>query len=110
MPSDEYEISLKYRLMGGRPYTPLHYDPTTRDWYSNSYSAWNTNRYGYYSRLDIMLQQRFNFKRLNLVVFWDIINILNRENPFEYVYLEDGSKIMGLQYTTMPIGGMILEF
>ena len=110
MPSDEFEISLKYRLMGGRPYTPLHYDPTTRDWYSNSDSPWNTSRYGYYSRLDLMLLQRFHFKGLNLVVFWDIINILNRENPFEYVYLEDGSKLMGLQYTTMPIGGMILEF
>jgi hypothetical protein len=57
-----------------------------------------------------MIQQRFNFKKVNLVAFWDIINILNRPNPNEYVYLEDGSKVMSWQYTTMPIGGMILEF
>ena len=110
MPSDEYEISIKYRYMGGRPFTLKHFDPTTRDWYSNSDDAWNTERYGNYNRLDIMIQQRFNFKKVNLVAFWDIINILNRPNPNEYVYIEDGSKVMSWQYTTMPIGGMILEF
>ena len=110
MPSDEYEISVKYRYMGGRPFTPRHYDHTTRNWYTNSDDAWNTKRYGNYSRIDIMLQQRFHFERINLVAFWDIINILNRKNPFEYVYLDDGTKMMGWQYTTMPIGGMILEF
>jgi len=110
MPSDEYEISLKYRFTGGRPYTPKTYDHLTRDWYTNSDVPWNTERYGYYSRIDLMLQQRFHFEKVNLVAFWDIINILNRKNPYEYVYLDDGTKIMGWQYTTMPIGGMILEF
>jgi hypothetical protein len=38
------------------------------------------------------------------------MNILNRKNPYEYMYLDDGTKIMSWQYTTFPVGGMILEF
>ena len=110
MPSDEFEISLKYRYMGGRPYTPKHYDPTIREWYSNSTDEWNTERYGNYSRFDLMIQQRFNYEKVNLVAFWNIKNVANRKNQHEYVYLEDGSKEMNWQYTTMPIGGFILEF
>ena len=110
MPSDEYEISLKYRYMGGQPYTPQHYDHNIREWYTNSDDRWNTERYGDYRRVDLMLKQRFYYKKLNLVVFWDIMNIFNRKNPYEYLYLEDGEKIMSWQYTTFPVGGMILEF
>ena len=110
MPSDEYQISLKYRYMGGQPYTPKHYDHNIREWYTNANDEWNTERHGHYSRIDLMLQQRFHYEKVNLVVFWDIMNILNRKNPYEYVYLDDGTKIMGWQYTTFPVGGMILEF
>ncbi len=110
MPSDEYEISIKYRYMGGRPYTPKQYDHYTRSWFVLSDDPWNTERYGAYMRLDIMLQQRFNYKKMNLVAFWDIANVFNRQNPWEYIYLDDGTKVMSWQYTTMPIGGMILEF
>jgi len=110
MPSDEYEISIKYRYMGGRPYTPKRYDPTIREWYSNSTDEWNTERYDHYSRFDLMIQQRFNFEKVNLVAFWNIMNVANRKNEHEYVYLEDGSKEMNWQYTTMPVGGFILEF
>lgn len=110
MPSDEYEISIKYRYMGGRPYTPEHYDHHTRSWYVLSDDPWNTERYDAYMRFDIMLKQRFNFKKMNLVTFWDIANVFNRQNPWEYIYLDDGTKVMSWQYTTMPIGGMILEF
>lgn len=110
MPSDEYEISMKFRYMGGRPFTPKQYDHTIRSWFVNSNSSWNTERYEPYLRLDLMFQQRFNFKKMNLVAFWDFINVFNRKNPWEYTYLDDGKKIMSWQYTTMPVGGMILEF
>ena len=96
--------------MGGQPYTPKHYDHNIREWYTNANDEWNTERYGHYIRIDLMLQQRFHYEKVNLVVFWDIMNILNRKNPYEYVYLDDGTKIMGWQYKTFPVGGMILEF
>jgi len=110
MPSDENQISLKYRYMGGQPYTPKHYDHNIREWYTNADDEWNTERYGHYIRVDLMLQQRFHYEKVNLVAFWDIMNIFNRKNPYEYMYLDDGTKIMSWQYTTFPVGGMILEF
>jgi len=110
MPSDEFEISFKFRYMGGRPFTPKTYDHTVRDWYVESSQSWNTARYEPYFRLDLMLQQRFYFKRVNMVVFWDFLNILNINNPWEYIYLADGTKEMYWQYKTMPVGGVIIEF
>jgi outer membrane receptor protein involved in Fe transport len=109
-PADEYEIGVKLRYMGGRPFTPESYDHIIRDWYVNSNDAWNTERYNEYIRFDILLQQRFNFKKMNLVAFWDIMNVFNRDNPWETVYLEDGTTEMAWQYKTFPVGGIILKF
>ena len=109
-PADEYEIGIKLRYMGGRPYTPKTYDHNIREWYVNSTDAWNTERYDHYIRFDILLQQRFNFNKMNLVTFWDIMNVFNRNNPWETVYLEDGSTDMAWQFKTFPVGGVILEF
>ncbi|MBC8175241.1 MAG: TonB-dependent receptor [Candidatus Marinimicrobia bacterium] len=109
-PADEYEIGIKFRYMGGRPYTPKTYDHNIREWYVNSTDAWNTSRYDNYIRFDILLQQRFNFNKMNLVVFWDIMNVFNRDNPWETVYLKNGSTEMAWQFKTFPVGGIILEF
>ena len=110
MPSDEYEISIKFRYMGGRPYTEKNYDPTIRKWYVASSQPWNTKRYNSYLRLDLMLQKRYYFKKVNMVTFWDFINILDKNNPWEYMYLDDGRRKMAWQFRTMPIGGIIIEF
>jgi len=110
MPSDEFEISFKFRYMGGRPYSPQNYDHMIRQWYVESSQPWNTARYEPYIRLDLMLQQRFYFKRVNMVAFWDFLNILNINNSWEYIYLVDGKKEMYWQYKTMPVGGVIIEF
>lgn len=109
-PADEYEIGVKFRYMGGRPYTPKTYDHRLREWFVNSTDSWNTARYDDYIRFDILLQQRFNYEKVNLIAFWDIINVFNRNNPWETVYLKDGSTDIAWQFKTFPVGGIILEF
>lgn len=109
-PSDEFEISFRLRYAGGKPFTPRTYDHNYRRWYVNSANDWNTERMGDYLRFDIMLLQRFYLERMNLVAFWDIMNVLNRDNPWEYVYKENGTKTTALQFKTFPIGGITLEF
>ena len=47
---------------------------------------------------------------MNMVAFWDIMNVFNRDNPWATVYKEDGSTDMAWQYKTFPVGGIILEF
>ena len=108
MPSDILEISFRFKYLGGRPYTLRYYAPTYRRWaYDDN---WNTERYGYYSRLDIMILRRFNFKRINITTYLDIQNIFDRNNDWEYLYLPDGTKEMAYQYKQLPIGGITIEF
>ena len=110
MVSDQLELSFRYSFSGGRPYTPKNYDFRHRVWYDDSYSELNTERYNNYSRLDIMILRRFNFKNINLTTYLDIQNIFNRSNEWERVYMEDGSFEMSYQYKQFPVGGVIIEF
>ena len=71
---------------------------------------YNTERMDDYLRFDLMLLQRFYFEKLNLVAFWDIMNVFDRDNPWEYTYKEDGTRDIALQYKTFPVGGITLEF
>ena len=96
--------------MGGRPYTEPVYNPTLRRWLYNNNIDINTDRYNYYSRLDIMLLRRFNFKRINIVTYINIQNVFDRDNQWEYLYLPNGKKEMAYQYKQLPIGGFTIEF
>ena len=109
-PADEFEISFRLRYSGGKPYTPKKYDHNYRIWYVDAQADYNTSRMDEYYRFDIMLLQRFYFEKLNLVAYWDIMNVFNRDNPWDYVYNEDGTTDLALQFKTFPIGGITLEF
>ena len=108
MPSDILEISFRYRYMGGRPYTPRSYLPQHREWVFSD--NWNSERYNFYSRLDIMILRRFNFNKINIITFLDLQNVFNRNNQWEYVHLPDGRKEMAYQYKQLPVAGVTIEF
>ncbi len=110
MPSDEFEISLKWRYLGGRPYTQPTYYPELRRWIVEEQQDLNTHRYPPYHRLDLRLDRRFLFPKWTLVVFFDIVNIYNRDNIWNYQYNDDGTISKVLQYKTFPVGGVTLEF
>ena len=110
MVSDQLELSFRYNYSGGRPYTPKEYDFRHRRWYIDPLSDYNTERFGYYSRLDIMILRRFNFKKINLTTYLDLQNIFDRNNEWDRVYLDDGTYKMSYQYKQLPVGGIIIEF
>jgi len=110
MVSDQLELSFRYHYSGGRPYTPKIYDFRHRGWYIDPLADYNTERFDYYSRLDIMILRRFNFKRINLTTYLDLQNIFDRNNQWDRVYLDDGTYEMSYQYKQLPIGGIIIEF
>jgi hypothetical protein len=110
MVSDQLELSFRYHYSGGRPYTPKVYDFHHRIWYIDSHADYNTERFDYYSRLDIMILRRFNFKRINLTTYLDLQNIFDRNNEWDRVYLDDGTYEMSYQYKQLPVGGIIIEF
>ena len=109
-PSDEYEISFKFRYLGGRPYTPKTYDHNIREWYTSSEGDWNTKRYGSYLRFDLMLQQRYYFDQINMVIFYDFLNLFNKNNEWENIYLDNGTIKIAYQYKTIPTAGVVIEF
>ena len=74
------------------------------------YDDLNTARYDYYSRLDIMILRRFNFKKINLTTYLDLQNIFDINNQWDRVYLVDGTYEMSYQYKQLPVGGIIIEF
>ncbi len=108
--SDEFTISLRYRHSGGRPYTKQEYNSYLHRWYTPKGSELNTERYPVYSRFDVNLQWRVEFKKMYLVSFCNIANILNRNNIWEYSYSGDGTIDEIYQYKTFPVGGFVLEF
>jgi len=110
MVSDQLELSFRYHYSGGRPYTPKVYDFHHRIWYIDPLADYNTERFGYYSRLDIMILRRFNFKKINLTTYLDLQNIFDRNNEWDRVYLDDGTYEMSYQYKQFPVGGIIIEF
>ena len=110
MVSDQLEVSFRYSYSGGRPYSPEHYNFRYRSWFVSPDDDLNTARYDYYSRLDIMILRRANFKKVNLTTFLDIQNIFDRKNVWEKMYLDDGTIKWAYQYKQMPVFGIILEF
>ena len=110
MVSDQLELSFRYQYSDGLPYTPQRYDFIHRKWYLDPEGELNSFRYDYYSRLDIMLLRRFNFKHINLTTFLDLQNVFNRDNEWERVYLDDGTYEMSYQYKQIPVMGIMIEF
>ncbi|RPI18396.1 MAG: TonB-dependent receptor [Ignavibacteriae bacterium] len=75
----EWEISGKFRLSGGRPYTPIDSTNGTVD-----YTKYNSQVLPVYHRLDIRAEKKWNFSKWALTTYIDIQNIYNRKNIFEY--------------------------
>ncbi len=108
--ADEVEFSFKFRYSGGRPYTAPVYYPEFRRWFTGEQQMLNGSRYPAYHRLDFRLDRRFFFNNWNMVVFFDMMNVYNRHNIWEYQYNDDGSREKVLQYEVFPVGGVLIEF
>lgn len=76
---DNWEAGAKFRFSGGRPYTPINPENGTR-----LTSGYNTAQLPDYSRLDVRLDKRWNFKSWTLVTYIDIQNLFNKKNVTEY--------------------------
>ena len=75
----DWEFSAKFRLAGGRPYTPINPEDGTID-----YSLYNTAVYPVYHRLDVRAEKKWIFHKWALTTYVDIQNIYNKKNVYEY--------------------------
>ncbi|MFQ6676166.1 MAG: hypothetical protein ACE5LH_07450, partial [Fidelibacterota bacterium] len=108
--AQELELSFRYRFVGGKPYTPLVYDPTVRRWYERQDARYNTRRFPPYHRLDIMVLWHYSFRRMSLVAYFDLQNVFDRNNVWDIQRNGDGTTDYVYQFKVFPIGGFTLEF
>ncbi len=110
MPSDEVEVSTKFRYLGGRPYTSPTYYPQYQRWFVEEQQQINPVRYPAYHRLDLRIDRRIHMESLNMVFYLDFMNIYNRHNIWEYQHNDDGTTEDILQFEVFPVYGFSIEF
>ena len=110
--ADRLEISLKWRYLGGRPYTPLQYDYLHRRWQNSGYSAaLNSERYQDYHKLDVRFERRYSFGFARLIYYIDLQNLYDRDNVWATLYANGtGAQTTLWQLPFFPSGGVILGF
>ena len=110
VPSDETEISIKYRYLGGKPHTKPAYDPSLRRWTVSGNQEFNTERFPGYQRFDLHIQHRWFESTVNIISYLEVDNLFGTKNIWDYDYLDDGSKEKIYQWGRMIVGGVMIEF
>lgn len=110
--NDDFEVSGKYRYMGGRPYTPFNEALSTE--YKQSvfdFNRYNGSRFEAYQRFDIRADWRIEFNGWNMVTFIDLENTLNNKNVDQLIWNQKKNKAdKVLQWSFIPAGGVKIEF
>lgn len=112
-PQPKWDISLKWLIYSGRPYTPLDaviYLPET-----NSYlpieGAINSKRLPSYHRLDIRVDYWFNWGSVPFSIYFEVLNLYNHKNLYDYSWNEDYSKRSdSYQFPLLPTFGVSVKF
>jgi len=74
-----WEAAAKFRFAGARPFTPIN--PVNGTQFAPEY---NTARLPNYSRLDVRVDRRFNFKKWTLVTYIDVQDVWNQKNVTDF--------------------------
>jgi hypothetical protein len=110
--SNDWLIGIKYRYTSGRPYTPFDVE---RSVIANrgvlDFSRFNEARYKDYSRLDIRVDKRWNFKKVSIVSYIEMQNVLNTENVYQYFWNKYKNELGTIyQWAFLPVGGVSVQF
>ena len=111
-PSDIYELSVRWRYAGGRPYTPFDED-LSRELNTGiiQRDRVHEERLPAYHRLDLRFDYRKHYTNYNIVSFFSLLNAYNRANLFSYYWSEEGREVSRInQWSILPVGGFELEF
>ena len=87
-------INVVWRYHSGDPYTEAWYEEVlsgNSDLYvwQKSYGAVNGKRYPSYHSLDVRMTKNFHFKRWELSLYLQILNLYNRKNVHEYSFEQE---------------------
>lgn len=110
--ANDWLIGVKYRYTTGRPYTPFNVAASTiagRGVYD--FDNFNESRFKAYSRLDIRVDKKWNYKKLSIVAYIELQNILNTQNVYQYFWNEYRNEQGTIyQWGFLPVGGFSIQF
>ena len=111
-PNTDWEVSVRWSYFGGRPYTPINLNVSIQDDEQILYQdEFNDEKTPDYHSLFIHYEKRYNLRRSNLILFFEIWNTYNRENVETYFYSRVNKNIGKIVYfSTIPVGGLAIEF
>jgi hypothetical protein len=105
-------LSSRFKFAKGRPYTPYNYDLSVlynRGIYDKS--LYNKARMPDYARLDLRVDQQFTFGKSLLVIYIELINVLNRVNYYNFYWSSFYKTLRSnLQFPRVPILGLSFQF
>jgi len=110
VPADASEYSFRWRLLGSRPYTPKTWHPEWQKWTIDESQKINSERMSPYKRFDLMLERRWFFGKWTLLSYFEIENLFDTPNVWDYQYANTGEKKTIYQYGRMIVGGVVVEF
>ncbi len=124
-----WDIGLKWRFVGGAPYTPYDFEKSSlkEAWDLQGqgyldYSAYNTERLKAFHQLDIRVDKQYFFKGWSLMFYADIQNVYNHQSDQPAILIKDDAYpdpdpekyalkyINGSSGTVLPTVGIIVEF
>ncbi len=109
--ADRNEFSFKWRYLGPRPHTSPVYDSTYGRWYMDNSGPLNADVYGEYHTLDIRWERRFGFGFLQMMYYFDLQNVYDRQNIWTRLYTDGRlSPANVCQLSFFPAGGIIIGF
>ncbi|MFH1050328.1 MAG: TonB-dependent receptor [bacterium] len=111
-PTFTIEFSGKYTIAGGSPYIPIDLERSIaeNDTKYDRRKAYSVRKPDY-SRFDIRIDFRNNYKSFSMVSYISIENVLNNENVYNYTFNNEDKKVDEvLQLGFFFVGGIRIEF
>ena len=111
-PSNKWEISLRWSLFGGKPYTKV--DRINSELFNQSIyflDKYNEEKTPAYHNLFLRYEYRKVFKICNLISYFEFWNAYNRKNIETYIWSNSNRKLIEVTYFSfIPVGGFEVEF
>jgi TonB family protein len=98
-----WEAGTRFRLVSGRPETPVFggFFDVDRDRYIRIIGELRSQRRPLFHQLDLRLEKTWTFQRWRLVAYLDLQNVYNAENPEATIYdfrYEQSAQLPGLPF------------
>src|SRR5205085_4709023 len=102
-----FGFSLRFKYMGGRPYTPYDYNKSI-EYRRGIYdlSMYNKGKLPEYVRLDARVEKDLRFTGVHLNVYLEVENIFDRDNVYAYNWYNRPI----LEWSILPLLGLSCQF